>query len=162
MDPLAAIVHRDSAFRVGKALVKRLKELIPRQQFKIPLQAAIGSRVIASEGISGVLSRNFLEILSNFFDVSLNPLFFSSPLPTCEGITGVLWQNLPENFLDIALPLCFSPPLPDSEGIRDVISRNVLEISLMGSNPLCFSPLFSSLLSCTNPISGFLCVYVAA
>lgn len=61
MDPLAAIVHRDSAFRVGKALVKRLKELIPRQQFKIPLQAAIGSRVIASEGISGVPLRAFLS-----------------------------------------------------------------------------------------------------
>eukprot|EP00884_Botryococcus_braunii_P013246 jgi/Botrbrau1/21922/Bobra.0249s0046.1 len=54
VDPLAAIVHKDSAFRVGKALVKRLKELIPRQQFKIPIQAAIGSRVIASEGISAL------------------------------------------------------------------------------------------------------------
>lgn len=54
VDPLASIVHRDAAYRVGKALVKRLKELIPRQQFKIPIQAAIGSRVVASEGISGV------------------------------------------------------------------------------------------------------------
>lgn len=51
IDPLAAIVHRESAFGVGKGLVKRLKELIPRQQFKIPLQAAVGSRVIASESI---------------------------------------------------------------------------------------------------------------
>ena len=52
-DPLASIVHKDNAYRVGRALVKRLKDLIPRQQFKIPIQAAIGTRVIASESISG-------------------------------------------------------------------------------------------------------------
>ncbi len=53
VDPLASIVHRDSAYRVGKALAAKLKELIPRQQFKIPVQASIGARVVASESISG-------------------------------------------------------------------------------------------------------------
>ncbi len=53
-DPLTTIVHREKAYGVGKALVSKLKELIPKQQFKIPLQASIGSRIIASESISAL------------------------------------------------------------------------------------------------------------
>ncbi|AAP99465.1 MULTISPECIES: translation elongation factor 4 [Prochlorococcus] len=53
-DPLTTIVHREKAYGVGRGLVEKLKELIPKQQFKIPLQASIGSRIIASESISAL------------------------------------------------------------------------------------------------------------
>ena len=52
--PLAAIVHRDAAFTVGKGLTRKLKELIPRQQFKVPIQACVGQKIIASSAISAM------------------------------------------------------------------------------------------------------------
>ena len=53
-DPLTSIVHKDKAYGIGRGLVEKLKDLIPKQQFKIPIQASIGSRVIASESISAL------------------------------------------------------------------------------------------------------------
>jgi len=54
VDALSIIVHKDFAYSKGKSIVSKLRELIPRQMFQIPIQASVGSKVIARENISAM------------------------------------------------------------------------------------------------------------
>ncbi len=54
VDALSALIHRDKAYEFGKKMCKKLKELVPRQQFVIAIQAAIGAKIIARETISAL------------------------------------------------------------------------------------------------------------
>ena len=63
VDPLSHIVLRNRAEEIGRSLLKKLKDIIPKQQFTVSLQAAIGGRIVARENISG-FRKNVLAKMS--------------------------------------------------------------------------------------------------
>ncbi|MGA9712248.1 MAG: elongation factor 4, partial [Candidatus Sulfotelmatobacter sp.] len=54
VDALSIIVHRDFAYERGKALVSKMRQLIPRQMFEVAIQASIGAKIIARETVSAI------------------------------------------------------------------------------------------------------------
>jgi len=63
VDALSIIVHEEFAYDRGKALIGRLRKLIPRQMFEVALQAAIGNKVISRETISAMRKNVLAEVL---------------------------------------------------------------------------------------------------
>ena len=63
VDALSLVVHRDRAYGAGKALVDRLRKVIPRQFFDVPIQASIGSRIIARETVKAKRKDVLAEVL---------------------------------------------------------------------------------------------------
>lgn len=89
VDALSFIVHRDSAYDRGKVIVEKLKELIPRQQFEVPIQATIGNKVVARSTIKAMRKTYLQNVTAVTFLVSVNFLISKKKVKRMKSVGSV-------------------------------------------------------------------------
>jgi GTP-binding protein LepA len=70
VDALSCIVHREKAYHRGKALVHKIRGLIPRQMFEIPIQAALGNKIVSRENVAALRKMSWRNAMAAIFPAS--------------------------------------------------------------------------------------------